>query len=60
MKKQGYFGPRETAVRTGRTIGSVYRQLYEGKWPGAVKHGGRWAIPAEAIEQRLRGRANGR
>jgi excisionase family DNA binding protein len=50
------YGVREGARRLEISLTHFYRLLYESRLPGARKQGGRWVIPAEAIERRLKER----
>lgn len=49
---------REAALKLRNTQKFVRDLLYERKLPGAKKSNGHWAIPASAIEARLRARQN--
>lgn len=52
-RKPASLSVREAAVRMGCTLKYVFDLLYSERLPGAKKVGGRWQIPAEAVESRL-------
>ena len=56
MKRAKEFTVRQTAQRLGVTLKYVRDLLYEGKFPGAKKTGHKWAIPAPAVDERIKGR----
>jgi excisionase family DNA binding protein len=46
----------EAARKLGVTVDAIYRRLYSGRL-AASKVDGKWRIPAQAVEERLRQRA---
>ncbi len=49
---------KAAARALGVSIVTVYRNCANGKYPGAVKVGGKWLIPADMLE-RLRRQKDG-
>jgi excisionase family DNA binding protein len=44
----------KTARKLGVTVDAVYRLLYSGRLAAARKQDGKWRIPAQAVQERLR------
>jgi excisionase family DNA binding protein len=56
MKRANDLTVQQAALRLGVTLKYVRDLLYEGKLPGATKLGRKWAIPAAAVNARLKQR----
>lgn len=50
-------GSTEAARRLERGVQQIHRQCWDGRFKGARKIDGRWAIPVSEIEERLKARA---
>ena len=55
MTQESQMTPRQAALRLGQHLSYVYQLLYAGKLAGTMRDG-RWEIPAEAVEARLKAR----
>ena len=55
MKKEAQMTPRQAALRLDQHLSYVYQLLYAGKLAGTMRDG-RWLIPAEAVDVRLKAR----
>ncbi len=56
MKRANNLTVQQAAFRLGVTLKYIRDLLYEGKLPGATKSGRKWAIPAAAVNARLKQR----
>lgn len=56
MKRANDMTVQQAAFRLGVTLKYIRDLLYEGKLSGATKSGRKWAIPAAAVDARLKQR----
>ncbi len=52
--KEPMLSARKAINRLGITLDFFYRLLWSGRFPGAKKVRGRWVIPVQAVEARLK------
>ena len=48
--------PSEAARQLSVTLDYIYRELWSGRFAGAVKSEGQWKIPVQAVKTRLKGK----